>query len=73
MSSDAMFGFGVIVAVIVPVVVVCGLPVVVIAGVRRGVRVGLHGLVVLLVLSCLGLAIAAVVGASGAASTLLAG
>ncbi len=73
MSSDALFGFGVFVAVLIPVLVVCGLPVVVLAGVRRGVRVGLHGLAALLVLSCVGLAIAAVLGASGAAPALLTG
>lgn len=73
MSSDGLFGFGVIVAVLIPVLVVCGLPVVVLAGVRRGVRVGLHGLAALLVLSCVGFAIAAILGARGVAPAMLAG
>lgn len=73
MSSDDLFGFGVVVAVLTPVLVVCGLPVIVLAGVRRGVRVDLQGLAALLVLSCAGLTIAAILGASGVAPALLAG
>ncbi len=73
MSSDTLLEFGVIAAVLIPVLVVCALPVVVVAGTRRGVRVGLQGLAILTALSCLGLAIAAILGTSSVDPGLFAG
>ncbi len=73
MSSDTALGLGVVAAVLIPVLVVCALPVVLVAGARRGVRVGLQGLAALVVLSCVGLAIAALLGTSGVAPGSFAG